>query len=179
MRYESQYLQHYGILGQRWGVRRFQNEDGSYTEEGKRRYGADKRPESGTWKKSDAEYLSDEELNRRNSRLQREKQYRDQTTPQWERDAGQTAKDALKRIFIGTAVTLAVAVMMKNYKKAQTWIGEQASHKLADLRQPKSMKNAISLAAKRYGGIGNKARPIFAERNARMSKFRKYSSGNG
>lgn len=32
------YLQHYGIAGQKWGVRRFQNEDGTLTEEGKRRY---------------------------------------------------------------------------------------------------------------------------------------------
>lgn len=31
------YLTHHGILGQKWGVRRFQNKDGSYTEEGKRR----------------------------------------------------------------------------------------------------------------------------------------------
>ena len=33
------YLIHYGISGQKKGVRRYQNEDGSYTEEGKRRYG--------------------------------------------------------------------------------------------------------------------------------------------
>lgn len=32
------YLMHYGIKGQKWGIRRYQNEDGSYTEEGKRRY---------------------------------------------------------------------------------------------------------------------------------------------
>ena len=33
------YLIHYGIKGQQKGVRRFQNEDGTLTEEGKRRYG--------------------------------------------------------------------------------------------------------------------------------------------
>lgn len=35
-------LYHHGILGQKWGVRRFQNSDGSYTSEGKKRYGKDK-----------------------------------------------------------------------------------------------------------------------------------------
>lgn len=32
-------LAHYGIKGQKWGVRRFQNEDRTWTEEGKIRYG--------------------------------------------------------------------------------------------------------------------------------------------
>ena len=39
MRYESDnYLAHHGIKGQQWGVRRFQNEDGTLTEAGKDRY---------------------------------------------------------------------------------------------------------------------------------------------
>lgn len=32
------YLMHHGILGQRWGIRRYQNEDGSLTLAGKKRY---------------------------------------------------------------------------------------------------------------------------------------------
>lgn len=35
---DSNYIAHYGIQGQKWGVRRFQNEDGSLTPEGKARY---------------------------------------------------------------------------------------------------------------------------------------------
>lgn len=34
----STYLMHHGIKGQRWGVRRFQNEDGTLTPEGQKRY---------------------------------------------------------------------------------------------------------------------------------------------
>ena len=34
---EGIYLAHHGVKGQRWGVRRFQNPDGSLTEKGKRR----------------------------------------------------------------------------------------------------------------------------------------------
>lgn len=34
---KEDYLEHHGILGQKWGVRRFQNKDGSLTAEGKNR----------------------------------------------------------------------------------------------------------------------------------------------
>ena len=40
--WESNHLAHYGISGQKWGIRRFQNEDGSLTEAGKDRYYVDK-----------------------------------------------------------------------------------------------------------------------------------------
>lgn len=37
---EGTYLEHHGIRGQKWGVRRFQNPDGSLTPEGQKRYDA-------------------------------------------------------------------------------------------------------------------------------------------
>lgn len=33
-------LKHYGVKGMKWGVRRFQNSDGSLTSEGRKRYGS-------------------------------------------------------------------------------------------------------------------------------------------
>lgn len=36
--YYSAYLMHHGIRGQKWGIRRYQNEDGTLTEAGKERY---------------------------------------------------------------------------------------------------------------------------------------------
>lgn len=43
-------LQHHGIKGQKWGVRRFQNEDGTWTAAGRERYGngGETRSASGT-----------------------------------------------------------------------------------------------------------------------------------
>lgn len=53
--FESNYLMHHGIYGQKWGIRRYQNPDGSLTEAGRKRYGVgagegidDIRSEKGT-----------------------------------------------------------------------------------------------------------------------------------
>lgn len=62
--YES--LTHHGIKGQRWGIRRFQNKDGTYTEAGKKR---------AKQQKEEPEPLSDEELAKRVKRLTMEKTY--------------------------------------------------------------------------------------------------------
>lgn len=59
-------LQHHGIKGQKWGIRRFQNKDGSYTDAGKKR---------AKQQKEEPEPLSDEELAKRVRRLTMEKSY--------------------------------------------------------------------------------------------------------
>ena len=56
MGYHPSYLIHFGIKGQKWGIRRYQNEDGSWTAEGRKRYGSDLRDLKKTYKESKKEY---------------------------------------------------------------------------------------------------------------------------
>ena len=61
-------LYHYGIPGQKWGVRRFENPDGTLTDAGKARYNTNKE-----YKKSID--MTDEDLRRSTSRLRAERDY--------------------------------------------------------------------------------------------------------
>lgn len=56
MIYYPTYLVHHGIKGQQWGIRRYQNEDGTWTEEGRRRYGEDLKSLKTGYKESKKEY---------------------------------------------------------------------------------------------------------------------------
>lgn len=62
------YLIHYGIPGQKWGIRRYQNEDGSLTPEGYEHYGREKgkyierKNLYKQWKKSKGNGLYENEL---------------------------------------------------------------------------------------------------------------------
>ena len=160
----GEHLEHYGVTGMKWGVRRYQNADGSLTAAGKTHYGSsnsgsrestsdkksyartffnggylgvrrrkrkeaeqaqenrsnntnkDKKKEydsgSKEWKMDEARNLTDEELNRRNSRLQREKQYRDLTEPPIRKETRQAAK----KILVGSATGAAAGAMAVKYK---------------------------------------------------------------
>ena len=75
---EQEYeLKHWGILGMKWGVRNYQNEDGSLTPLGRIRYGVGPaRGKTGNaMGVNDAGSLSDEELRRMTIRYQQQADY--------------------------------------------------------------------------------------------------------
>ena len=97
-------LKHWGILGMKWGIRNYQNEDGSLTPLGRIRYGVGpgKSKTGNIMGANDAGSLSDEELRRmtkryqqqaayynaRNNYIYQEKQFKENTAPPPKRPSG-------------------------------------------------------------------------------------------
>ena len=72
--YDPEYvLIHHGIKGQKWGVRRFQNADGTLTAAGRKKYGSDDNYEVEQLKKKRVKDLSNDELRKIAERKQLEK----------------------------------------------------------------------------------------------------------
>ena len=116
-----QQLYHYGIPGQKWGLRRFQREDGSRTPAGKKRDNRHGKSEdhmkTQSAKKKGPDGLSNEDLKKTNERLRLEQEYKKLTADQitksesWVKsslqNAGQQAlTDFSKGVMLGSAKLL-------------------------------------------------------------------------
>lgn len=91
-------LYHWGIKGMKWGVRRYQNKDGSLTPAGKKRYAKEGDGDSAdTPKKKSVSEMSDDEIRSAIARKQLENQY-SQLHPQ------PAKKDSFVKNFVDQAI---------------------------------------------------------------------------
>ena len=80
---ENNYLTHHGIKGQKWGVRRYQNRDGTLTKAGKKRYDKEKE-------RLEAELKRVKNQNRTNTKLSKLKKLEDEIEAQKNKDKPKT-----------------------------------------------------------------------------------------
>ena len=109
-------LQHHGILGMKWGVRRFQNSDGTWTAAGKKRYndGSDDKKQSGAKSNSKA------------SSSEKSAKTKEELTPEELAARAAKRKEIAKKVAIGVGITAAVV--------GTAFVAKYAGDRISDMK---------------------------------------------
>ena len=144
-------LIHYGILGMKWGVRRYQNKDGSLTSAGKKRYSNNdnikEAPQKNTEepKKKSVKDMSDEELRREVNRMQLEQNYLKMTGQNIEKgkSAAEIALGKMKESFVSTVAQKSGQILAERLVNSMLGVKDNKDNKDNSPKNNNSNKNDI------------------------------------
>ena len=144
-------LIHYGILGMKWGVRRYQNKDGSLTSAGKKRYSNNdnikEAPQKNTEepKKKSVKDMSDEELRREVNRMQLEQNYLRMTGQNIEKgkSAVEIALGKMKESFVSTVAQKSGQILAERLVNSMLGVKDNKDNKDNSPKNNNSNKNDI------------------------------------
>lgn len=129
------YLMHHGILGQKWGVRRFRNEDGTLTNAGKKRYSEDREILNSTKRKS-VKQMSNKELKEATNRLNLENNYKNAKAQNFSK-----GKTIVGGILTAALIGAASEVSKNTISKGLNTAGKYATSKVKDVFSLSDLKN--------------------------------------
>lgn len=144
-------LVHHGILGMKWGVRRYQNKDGSLTSAGKKRYSGDntikETPQKTTEepKKRSVKDMSDEELRREVNRMQLEQNYLRMTGQNIEKgkSAAEIALGKMKESFVSTVAQKSGQILAERLVNSMLGVKNDKDNKDNGSKNNNSNKNDL------------------------------------
>lgn len=146
----SNELTHYGILGMKWGIRRYQNPDGSLTEEGKKRYGTAENLEAGRTVKQASRYEKEKQTAINSGSVERVQKFSKELT-----------KEEMEKAF----QRIDVEQKLSKLKNEETVLGKEKLQNIIDIGGKvkvagETMTSIYNIGAATYNAFNKDGKPL-------------------
>lgn len=177
----NDYIQHHGIKGMHWGIRRYQNLDGSLTAAGKKRYSSSEVKEARKNLPSEREKLSN--MERRKSRIEGETEYADnvykvrqEAIDSWDKNNRPLSKQETDALWKKYEKTYAKA--LKNNKEYQQLLKDYdlQKTKVSNLTTAANQKIGSDYVGQALGSLGTVAALALVTYVLQRSQNTRYNS---